>query len=239
MKKHIVNKFDKKKIPTLPRVTFDGRIIVVISESVAEKAVEYLLSQDILGVDTETRPSFTKGRHYIVSLLQVSTRDTCFLFRLNHLGLSPSVMRLLEDTTVPKIGLSWHDDLNGLRKRGKFKAGWFIDLQDEIKNIGIVDMSLAKLYANIFGMRISKREQLSNWEADILSDKQKTYAATDAWACIQIFEEYIRLKDTGDYELEIIPEPLPQEPAATTDVQKAEANDSHGEKKPEISSNNQ
>lgn len=237
MKKHIVNKFDKKKIPTLPRVTFDGRIIVVISESVAEKAVDYLLSQDILGVDTETRPSFTKGRHYIVSLLQVSTRDTCFLFRLNHLGLSPSVLRLLEDNTVPKIGLSWHDDLNSLRKRGQFKTGWFIDLQDEVKNIGIVDMSLAKLYANIFGMRISKREQLSNWEADVLTDKQKTYAATDAWACIQIFEEYIRLKDTGDYQLEIIPEPQPQELAAA-DVQKLITGDSHSEEKTQTSSNN-
>lgn len=208
MKKRLVNKFDKKIIPTLPRVTFEGRIIVVINESVAEKAVDFLLSQDILGVDTETRPSFTKGRQYVVSLLQVSTRDTCFLFRLNHLGLSPSIKRLLEDTTVPKIGLSWHDDINSLKKRGNFEPGWFIDLQKEMKNIGIEDMSLAKLYANIFGMRISKREQLSNWEADILSNKQKTYASTDAWACIQLFEEYIRLKDTGDYEMEIIPAPI-------------------------------
>lgn len=209
MKKLILNKFDKKKIGTLPRVLFDGRIIVVLTEDVAEKAVDYLLAQDILGIDSETKPSFTKGRSHKVSLLQVSTRDTCFLFRLNHLGMSPSIIRLLEDTTVPKIGLSLHDDINSLHKRGDFKPGWFIDLQKEVRNLGIEDMSLAKLYANIFGMKISKREQLSNWEADVLNEKQKLYAATDAWVCINLFEEYIRLKETGDYELMIIPEPEP------------------------------
>lgn len=208
MKKKILNKFDKKKMPTLPRATFGGRIEVVLTENVAEKVVDFLLNQDILGIDTETRPSFTKGRQYEVSLLQVSTRDVCFLFRLNHLGLSKSIIRLLEDRSVPKIGLSLHDDIKALRKRGDFNPGWFIDLQDEVHKIGIQDMSLAKLYANIFGMRISKREQLSNWEADILTPKQKIYASTDAWACIMLFEEYIRLKDTGDYELEIVPEPI-------------------------------
>lgn len=206
MKKIILNKFDKKKIPNLPRVIFEGRIEVILTESVAEKAVDYLLSQDILGIDTETRPSFTRGRRYKVSLLQVSTRDVCFLFRLNHLDMSPSILRLLQDTTVPKIGLSLHDDISSLQRRAEFKPGWFIDLQKEVCNIGIQDMSLAKLYANIFGMRISKREQLSNWEADVLSDKQKRYAATDAWACIMLFEEYMRLRETRDFELVVIPD---------------------------------
>ena len=203
-KKHIVNKFDKKLISSLPRVIFEGKIIIVLTEDVAEKAVEYLLTQSILGIDTETRPCFTKGKHYRVALLQVATYDTCFLFRLNHLGDSPAIKRLLEDITIPKIGLSLHDDINSLSKRITFKKGWFIDLQDIMKDLGIEDMSLAKLYANIFGKRISKREQLSNWEADILNDKQKKYAATDAWVCINLFEEYMRLKESGEYELEII-----------------------------------
>lgn len=102
---------------------------------------------------------------------------------------------------MPKIGLSLHDDINSLSKRILFKKGWFVDLQDIMKNLGIEDMSLAKLYANIFGQRISKREQLSNWEADVLSEKQKKYAATDAWACIKLFEEYMLLMESGDYEL--------------------------------------
>ena len=180
---------------------FEGRIVVVLSEWEAEKAVRYLLAQPILGMDTETRPSFRKGSVHQVALLQVSTYDTCFLFRLNQLGLSPSVKLLLEDTTVPKIGLSLRDDLNSLHRIGDFNAGYFIDLQNRVSEVGVEDMSLQKLYANFFGQRISKREQLSNWEADVLTDKQKLYAATDAWSCIMLYEELLRLEQTGDYEL--------------------------------------
>lgn len=204
MKKTIYNKYDKARIGDLPRVLFEGRIVVVLTEREAEKAVRYLLSQTILGIDTETRPSFKKGNANPVALLQVSSHEVCFLFRLNQLGLSPSVQRLLEDTTVPKIGLSLRDDLNSLHKLGEFKDGYFIDLQDHVREIGIEDMSLQKLYANFFGQRISKRERLSNWESDVLMDKQKTYAATDAWACILLYEELMRLEQSGDYKLIII-----------------------------------
>jgi ribonuclease D len=120
---------------------------------------------------------------------------------LNHTGLTPALINLLEDRTVKKIGLSWHDDVNSLNKIGEFKTGSFIDIQDLVRELGIEDLSLQKLYANLFNQKISKRQQLSNWEADILSDKQKMYAATDAWACIMIYEEIIRLKESGDYEL--------------------------------------
>ena len=201
MKKIIYNKYDKSKIGALPRVLFEGRVVVVLTEHEAEKAVRYLLSQPILGLDTETRPSFKKGQVHQVALLQVSSYEVCFLFRLNHLGLSPSVKRLLEDTQVPKIGLSLRDDLNSLHRLGDFTTGSFVDLQSRVSEVGVEDMSLQKLYANFFGQRISKREQLSNWEADILSDKQKLYAATDAWSCIMLYEELLRLEQTGDYEL--------------------------------------
>lgn len=201
MKKIIYDRFDKTLIGALPRVVFEGRIEVVLTAADAHKAVNFLLTQDILGVDTETRPSFKRGQQYKVSLLQVATHSICFLFRLNHTGLTADIKRLLEDTTVPKIGLSWHDDLNGLSKLGGFKPGRFIDLQHHINEIGIQDLSLQKLYANIFGQKISKREQLSNWERDVLDDKQKLYAATDAWACIMLYEELQQLKETGNYEL--------------------------------------
>ena len=201
MLKTIYNKYDKTLISSLPVVQFPGRIIVILTPGETEKAVRYLLSQPILGFDTETRPSFKRGHQYKVSLLQVSTPDTCFLFRLNHTGLTPSLIKLLEDRTIPKIGLSWHDDINALSKIGKFKTGSFTDIQDLVRELGIEDLSLQKLYANLFGQKISKRQQLSNWEADILSDKQKMYAATDAWACIMIYNEIIRLKESKDYEL--------------------------------------
>lgn len=199
MKKQIDAKFDKTKIAKLPRVTFDGRTIVVLSQHEAEQAVNFLLAQPILGIDTETRPSFKKGVSHKVALLQVATKDICFLFRLNYIGMSPSIVRLLEDTNVLKVGLSLRDDLLSLHKLGSFEPGWFVDIQDCMKKMGVEDMSLQKLYANFFGKRISKGQQLSNWEADVLSDKQKTYAATDAWACIHLYEEWDRLMSSGDY----------------------------------------
>ena len=201
MKKVIYNRFNKAWLADLPRVEYDGKIVVIRNQSDAQKAVDYLLTMPILGVDTETRPSFTRSQHYKCSLLQVATHHNCFLFRLNYLGLSPDVIRLLEDTTVPKVGLSWHDDIHSLQALGKFTPGNFIDLQHHMREIGIEDLSLQKLYANLFGERISKAERLSNWERDILQDKQLAYAAIDAWACIRLYEELMRLKTTGDFLL--------------------------------------
>lgn len=199
--KEIYNKYDKTAIAELEPVTFEGRIVVVLNEFEARRAVNYLLSQKILGVDTETRPSFRKGAMHQVALLQVSSYDVCFLFRLNYTGITPSIRRLLEDTTVPKIGLSLRDDLMMLHRLGEFETGWFIDLQDHVREIGVEDMSLQKLYANFFGKKISKRQRLTNWEADVLSDKQKQYAAIDAWSCIMLYEELQRLEETGDFVL--------------------------------------
>ena len=199
--KEIYNKYDKTAIAELETVTFEGRIVVVLNEFEARRAVNYLLSQKILGVDTETRPSFRKGAMHQVALLQVSSYDVCFLFRLNYTGITPSIRRLLEDTTVPKIGLSLRDDLMMLHRLGEFETGWFIDLQDHVREIGVEDMSLQKLYANFFGKKISKRQRLTNWEADVLSDKQKQYAAIDAWSCIMLYEELQRLEETGDFVL--------------------------------------
>lgn len=201
MKKIIYDKYEKSKIPSLPQVVFQGRIFVITTERDAEKAVDYLLTMPILGIDTETRPSFKKGINYKVALLQVSTYDTCFLFRLNRTGLTKAIKRLLEDMSIPKIGLSLHDDLLALHRLGNFTPGNFIDLQDHVREIGIEDLSLQKLYANMFGERISKHQRLTNWELEMLSDKQKQYAAIDAWACIRLYEELLRLEATNDYEL--------------------------------------
>lgn len=206
MKKVIYNKIDKRSISNLPKVLFPGRIVVVTTENDADKAVDFLLAQPILGVDTETRPVFKKGINHKVALLQVATHDICFLFRLNYTGITTSILKLLEDTTVPKIGLSLHDDIMSMHRRADFRPGNFIDLQKHVGEIGIEDLSLQKLYANFFGQKISKAQRLSNWEADILTQQQKNYAATDAWACIMLYEELQKLEDTGDYELVVKPE---------------------------------
>lgn len=201
MAKIIYNHIDKNWISKYPIVKFSGRIVVVLNAQEADKAVSFLLSQPLLGIDTETRPSFKKGKQNNVALLQVSTPEVCFLFRLNIIGMTDSIIRLLENKDVVKVGVSLNDDLRLLHKNGEFEPGSFIDLQNCINNIGIEDKSLQKLYANLFHKRITKGQQLSNWEADILTESQKLYAATDAWACINIYKEFKRLSETGDYQL--------------------------------------
>ena len=203
--KTIFDKYDKEAINGLERALFQGRIEVVQSLYEAERAVKYLLSQPILGFDTETKPQFQRGHTSLVALLQVSSKDVCFLFRLNVLGLPDCIKRLLSDEgETLKIGLSWHDDLCGLRRRGEFHPGTFIEIQQIAKDMGLHDLSLQKLYANLMGKRISKTQRLSNWEADRLTDAQKQYAATDAWACIQLYEEMVRMRQEG-YLIQVTP----------------------------------
>ena len=226
----IYSKFNKKDIKALPTVTFPGRIITIMTEGEAERAVNYLLAGDIVGVDTETKPSFRRGEQHKVALLQASNRDTCFLFRLNLTGITPAIKRFLEDRTVKKIGLSWHDDLRGLKSRTEFTPGWFIELQDMVPQIGIEDMSLQKLYANLFHQKISKRQRLSNWESPILDDKQKQYASIDAWACIRIYEKIEELRQTGNYKLiAASDDEMPSQPAAEQQLAATRKSDKKGE----------
>lgn len=200
--KVIQDKYDKNQIQTLPCVHFKGRIIVIFTEKEADKAVDYLMKQSVLGFDTETRPTFKKGQSHQVALLQVATHDTCFLFRLNKIGMTDSVVRLLEDQTITKVGLSLQDDMRMLNQRRAFTPGTFVELQKEVKDIGIEDNSLQKIFANLFGGKIAKGQQLSNWEAEILTEAQQRYAATDAWACIKIHEEVGRMKREQDFVVE-------------------------------------
>ena len=212
MMKTIFDKFDKNAISSLERVCFQGRIEVIQSTFEADRAVDFLLSQPIIGFDTETKPNFQRGQSSMVALLQVSAQNVCFLFRLNVLGLTDSIKRLLSDEgETIKVGLSWHDDICGLLKRGFFRPGTFIDIQHIAKEMGIQDQSLQKLYANLLGRRVSKSQQLSNWEAPSLTDAQKSYAATDAWACIQLYEEMMRLRQEG-YLIRVNPVTEPVKP---------------------------
>ena len=185
---------EKSEIAGMPTVAFEGRIITIDTAEETDKAVKALSGEKLLGIDTETRPSFRKGVQHEVSLIQLSTTDTCFLIRLNRTGMPDSLIALLENKEIAKIGLSLHDDYQGLCRRRKFKAGGFIDLQQHVVKYGIEEKSLQKIFAIVFGQRISKSQQLTNWENDVLTDKQKLYAATDAWACLEIYNRLEKTK---------------------------------------------
>ena len=204
-------KTDKDYINTLPRFAFNGRIEVVQDIYGTERAVRALRKSKLLGIDTETRPAFKRGEHHKDALLQIATTDICFLFRLNILGLPEVLQDLLSAPHIIKVGLSLHDDIAMLRRREPdFNPQGFIELQTYAKEMGLEDMSLQKLYANVFHRRISKSARLSNWEATQLTDAQKVYAATDAVTCIHLYNELKALRESNGYVLLRDEQPIAQ-----------------------------
>ena len=199
--KQIKDKITKAEIAAMPKVEFPGRIYVIYTEADTDKAVAYLMNQQIVGVDTETRPSFKRGQTHKVALMQISTHDTCFLFRLNKIGMPESLQKFLVSDTL-KIGLSLKDDFQVIRRRKDVHAeeGNWIELQDYVSRFGIEDRRLQKLYATLLGEKISKSQRLSIWEAESLTEAQMKYAATDAWACVQIYN-CLQEMETNGYEL--------------------------------------
>ena len=178
----------KDEIALLPVEEFKERIIVIQTEEDAEKAVRYLSDFDVVGFDTETRPNFRKGSSNKVGLMQISTYEVCFLFRLNIIGIPDSLRDFLLNPAIQKIGLSLKDDFNAIRKRCEIDPLGFIDLQSYVVRFGITDASLQKIYAILFGKKISKGQRLTNWEAEELTINQQKYASLDAWACLLIYE---------------------------------------------------
>jgi ribonuclease D len=174
-------------LKALPVQSFKGAIYLIDHPSKFREAEQALQGVQLLGFDTETKPTFKKGRFHHVALLQLSTDEKAFLFRINKVSLPAFILDILEDATITKVGVALRDDLTGLKKIKPFNPQGFIDLQQFVKQYGIDDNGLKKLVANILGFRISKRFQTSNWEQELLDADQLTYAATDAWVCRQIY----------------------------------------------------
>ncbi|WP_026967016.1 3'-5' exonuclease [Algoriphagus terrigena] len=178
----------KEEVNELPLGQFEGEIFLIDHPEQVDEAVEFLAGQRIIGFDTETKPSFRKGEFNHVSLLQLSTSTQAFLFRLNKIGFPESLRNLMEKENVVKIGAAVHDDLKGLGKlTDSFYPLSFFDLNDELKKVGFLNVGVRNLSGMVLKIRISKSEQVSNWESEILTEKQQRYAATDAWACLKIF----------------------------------------------------
>ena len=188
-------KIDKDIVRELPVAQTDCEIEVIDSANEVATAVDCLMQEEVVGFDTETKPSFTHGKSNKIALMQISTAKKCFLFRLQMIGKSEALKNFLENEKIKKIGLALHGDLRNLRVWDKFTPKNFIDLQKIVIQYGIEELGLQRIYAIIFGKKISKRQQLSNWEAKILNQAQQIYAATDAWACREIYLKLIENKD--------------------------------------------
>jgi ribonuclease D len=176
-----------EELAALPLSFFEGKIHLVEKVEQLTDAVNYLNKQPILGFDTETRPTFKKGQNHQVALLQLSTANEAFLFRTNLIGLSPGLIKILGSTSILKIGAAIRDDIKILQRIAHFKPGGFVELQEMVKLYGIENFSLKKLAAIVQGVRISKSQRLTNWEAPVLTEQQQVYAATDAWISYMIY----------------------------------------------------
>jgi ribonuclease D len=178
-----------KELEALEFASFPGKITVIDSVGAEfNRAIAYLRSQKVIGFDTETRPTFTPSQpRYDVSLLQLSGPDKAYLFRVNKIGMHRRLCNLLASDKVIKVGAAIHDDIRGLQKLHDFKPAGFVDLQKIGCEWGIRDKAVKKMAAIILGFRISKTQQLSNWEAETLSESQCKYAATDAWVCREMY----------------------------------------------------
>ena len=177
----------KEQLSTLPLTSHQGRIVVIESAEQAAIAIDEISGYNIVGFDTETRPTFHKGHINSVALIQISTGDVTYLFRINKFGFTPELINFFQDSGTIKVGLSIKDDFHMLHRLGKFNPASCIELQDMVKDYAITDCSLQKIYGIIFGERISKGQRLSNWEAQTLTEAQCNYAAIDAWACLRIY----------------------------------------------------
>ena len=189
-----IHHYSKDLIQWLPLAAFGGEVIVVDTQEKVEEAVAYLSRQTAVGVDTESRPSFTRGVHYPTALLQIATEERCYLFRLTHVGMPQALADLFANPKITKVGLAFKDDIAGLRRRRDFKPANCIDLQTIVPKYGILDMGLQKIFAICFGRKISKAQQLTNWENSHLTPDQARYASTDAWATLLIYKDLMQTK---------------------------------------------
>ena len=187
-----IDKISNEQTALLPAIEFRGEIRIVEDERDIAAACKTLAEQPVIGFDTETRPSFRPGVTFRVSLLQLSSPEVCYLFRLNRIPLDKAILQLFENKRLLKVGADVAGDLRSLRQIRHFRDAGFIDLQAIAPEWGIGEKSLRKLSAIVLGQRVSKAQRLSNWEAATLTDKQQLYAATDAWVCTRIYDRLLR-----------------------------------------------
>jgi len=189
MNNRFLENITRENIKELDLKWFEGEIVVVDNFRTFRRIMPRIINSEVLGFDTETRPSFKKGRNNKVSLIQLANSEIACLFRINRIGIPDELVTLLSDPGVIKAGVAIHDDIRFLKSVRKFTPEGFVDLQGFVKEYGIQSSGLKKLAAIILGFRISKRQQVTDWEAMQLSGAQQVYAATDAWICHEIYKE--------------------------------------------------
>lgn len=186
---------DKETLNSLPRIRFTGQIVIAENENELAQWLPVLCEEQVIGFDTESKPSFKKGKTNGISILQLASSNLAIIVKIKSTGIPDILKELLESPQIVKVGAAIHDDLKGLNKIRRITPKGFIDLQRIAPGYGIEGLSVKKLSALVLGATVSKSQQLSNWDADVLSDAQKIYASTDAWVCREIYLKLISCND--------------------------------------------
>jgi ribonuclease D len=183
---------ENEEILKLPRISFSGKIKVISSEEDLNTWLPTLTTSGVVGFDTETKPSFKKGHANSVALLQLASNEIALIIRVQHTGIPNQLIKFLQNEKILKIGAAIHDDIKALQKIKSFTPKGFIDLQNVAKEKNIENKSVRKLAAIVLNVRVSKSQQLSNWESETFTEAQLQYAATDAWVCKAIYQKMIQ-----------------------------------------------
>lgn len=176
-----------EEVNALPLRYYEGKIVVINDPDKIPGAVSEIREHNVLGFDTETKPSFIKGEFYHISLIQIAIPDKVFLFRINNSGFTKPLQEIFSDPKLLKVGVGLRDDVIGLKKVEPFEDAGFKELHDYVKDLGVRNTGLRKLAAILMKVRISKGQQTSNWENPVLNTNQQRYAATDAWVCLEMY----------------------------------------------------
>lgn len=198
---HFAHRISKEELMRLPIALFDGQIVEVSTHAQVLQAVDYLNQMPVVGVDTETKPTFKLHEHNTISILQIATNERCFIFHLKQTQMPQELVEIFVNDRICKVGLAFHDDLRGLKNYVNFEQQNCIDLQKIVNRYGILDLSLSAIYAICFGKRISKNQRLTNWENPHLTQSQLLYAATDAWATLCIYQKLLATNPLPDNQV--------------------------------------
>jgi ribonuclease D len=183
----LANSISREAMGDLPIRRYDGEVSIVTTAQDLDRASADIRGERVIGIDTETRPAFNKGESYLPCLVQVATARAVYLFQLSRADAFPSLAELLEDSRIVKTGVGLAYDLRSLRQVFPFEERTVLDLGLVARRAGFSQTGVRNLAGIFLGFRIPKGNRTSNWAARNLSPAQIIYAATDAWACRELF----------------------------------------------------
>lgn len=183
----------REALVDLPIRRYAGAVHLVATAQALAQAMDDIRQEGVVGLDTETRPAFRKGESHLPCLVQVATARAVYLFQLQQLDCGEALAELLDAPAIVKVGIALAHDLRQLKLLFPIMPAAVLDLGRIAKRHGVGQTGLRNLAGMFLGFRIPKGTRTSNWATPHLSPAQINYAATDAWACRELYACFQRL----------------------------------------------